>query len=96
MNPFKYKSTPIDDDDGRTQWEDNWLSNLFAWGSDTFIPSWCGDEKHWTTRFMAWFFTDCPFRANNMVDVHAGKRVMRSVDTPYNYSKSPGMVRKAV
>jgi len=42
------------------QWEDNWLSNAFAWVSYVFIPDWCQTPEHFSSRFTQYLFTDCP------------------------------------
>ena len=42
------------------EWEDNWLSNSFAWGSYFFAPDWCQTPEHWTSRLTQYLFTDCP------------------------------------
>lgn len=45
---------------GPVEWEDNWLSNFFAWGSYRFIPTWCQTPEHWTARVTQYLFVDCP------------------------------------
>ena len=42
------------------EWEDNALSNTFAWGSHKFTPGWCQTPEHWTSRFANYLWTDCP------------------------------------
>jgi hypothetical protein len=48
------------DPDSQVQWEDNWLSNNMAWFSHKFLPAWCQTPEHWTSRFAAHIWTDCP------------------------------------
>lgn len=45
---------------GPVEWEDNWLSNLFAWGSFHVIPNWCQSEDHFSAKITKYLFTDCP------------------------------------
>lgn len=45
---------------GPVEWEDNWISNTFAWASARFVPEWCQTEEHWTSRTALYLFTDCP------------------------------------
>lgn len=63
VNPFRYRPSPSTDTDGDGEiadWEDNALSNFLAWGSVTFTPTWCQNEKHWSARFANTLFTTCP------------------------------------
>ncbi|MGY3615683.1 hypothetical protein [Bradyrhizobium sp. USDA 10063] len=45
---------------GPVEWEDNHLSNTFAWASYRLTPGWCQTEDHWTSRLTRYLFTDCP------------------------------------
>ncbi|MBO4228433.1 hypothetical protein GRB70_39745 [Bradyrhizobium neotropicale] len=54
-NPFHYR--PGAD---QADWADTALSNAMAWGSQTFVSSWCASETHWTSRATEHVFTDCP------------------------------------
>lgn len=38
----------------------NPLDKFFTWGAETFLPTWCSREDHWTARVTDYFFTDCP------------------------------------
>lgn len=69
INPFRFRpETPgtaaepdAEELDGGTgDWQDNWLSNVMAWGSRVFLPSWCDTPEHWTSRLMQYFQTSCP------------------------------------
>jgi hypothetical protein len=42
------------------EWEDNWLSNFFAWFSHYYLPNWCQTPEHFTSRVTQYLFTDCP------------------------------------
>jgi len=42
------------------EWEDNAISNLFAYLSHKLTPSWCQTPEHWTSRLTQYLFTDCP------------------------------------
>lgn len=42
------------------EWEDNALSNTFAYLSYKLVPSWCQTPEHWTSRVTQYLFTDCP------------------------------------
>jgi hypothetical protein len=42
------------------EWEDNFLSNTFAWASYVLVPDWCQTPEHFTSRFTQYLFTDCP------------------------------------
>jgi len=42
------------------EWEDNPLSNFFAWASFKLVPHWCQTPEHWTARLTQYQFTDCP------------------------------------
>jgi hypothetical protein len=42
------------------EWEDNPLSNTFAWVSYRLVPDWCQTPEHFTSRFTQYLFTDCP------------------------------------
>jgi hypothetical protein len=42
------------------EWEDNALSNTFAWASYRLVPNWCQTPDHWTSRLTQYQFTDCP------------------------------------
>lgn len=57
---FRPESDPRADDDSPVEWEDNWLSNSFAWASYRITPNWCQTPAHWTSRFTQYLFTDCP------------------------------------
>jgi hypothetical protein len=46
--------------DTPVQWEDNALSNTFAWCSYFFVPHWCQTPEHWSSRLTQYVFTDCP------------------------------------
>jgi hypothetical protein len=46
--------------DGPVEWEDNAISNTFAWVSYKFLPRWCQTPEHWTSRLAQYLFTDCP------------------------------------
>ena len=63
-DPFTYRppDQPDVDHDGKVvdDWEDNPVSNAFAYASVTFVPAWCQDEAHWTNRFALWLWTSCP------------------------------------
>lgn len=62
-SPFRYRPAPdadVDHDGEIPDWEDNWLSNAFAWASTVFVPTWCQNEQHWTGRFAAFLWTSCP------------------------------------
>jgi hypothetical protein len=64
--PMKFRP----DDDPRNvaegepvDWADTSISNLFAWASYHFTPTWCQakeDKAHWTVRFEEYLFTTCP------------------------------------
>ncbi|KRR21345.1 hypothetical protein CQ14_06765 [Bradyrhizobium lablabi] len=61
------KFRPADDprhtdapDSHLVDWEDNAVSNTFAWASYKFLPSWCESPEHWTSRLTQYLFTDCP------------------------------------
>jgi hypothetical protein len=41
-------------------WANNGMSNIMAWASRVFLPSWCDAPGHWTSRFMKYFQTSCP------------------------------------
>jgi hypothetical protein len=64
MNPFHFR--PDNDDrvdtsqDDATDWEDNALSNTLAWASWRFVPRWCEQKDHPTTRLADALFTTCP------------------------------------
>lgn len=52
--------TPVDPNDGEVDdWEDNWLSNSFAWASKAFFKGWCDTPEHWTSRFTVYLYTTC-------------------------------------
>jgi hypothetical protein len=38
----------------------NPLDQLFTWGAETFTPTWCQTEEHWTSRLTDYLYTDCP------------------------------------
>lgn len=62
-SPFRYRPGPdadVDADGNVPDWEDNALSNFLAWGSTTFTPTWCQNDKHWSARFANSLFTTCP------------------------------------
>jgi len=63
-NPFRFRpSEPeadVDHDGEVADWEDNALSNFFAWASTVLMPTWCQDEAHWTSRFATYLWTSCP------------------------------------
>ena len=42
------------------EWEDNWLSNTFAWASHKITPTWCQTPEHFTARIANYLWTDCP------------------------------------
>ena len=42
------------------EWENNWLSNTFAWASHKLTPTWCQTPEHWTSRIANYLWTDCP------------------------------------
>ena len=42
------------------EWENNAVSNTFAWASHKFIPTWCQTPEHFTSRLANYLFTDCP------------------------------------
>jgi hypothetical protein len=52
----------VDDSEPNTpvEWEDNALSNTFAWVSYAILPTWCQTPEHFTSRFTQYLFTDCP------------------------------------
>lgn len=55
MNPFRYR--PTDDD---LDWEDNAVSNLLAWLSDSFAPNACTDDfDHWSVRVFNYLYAEC-------------------------------------
>ncbi|QBX34319.1 hypothetical protein E4191_06005 [Paracoccus liaowanqingii] len=69
INPFKFRPETPDAaaepdaqklDGGTGDWQGNWLSNVMAWGSRVFLPSWCDTPEHWTSRLMQYFQTSCP------------------------------------
>lgn len=57
-NPFRYR--PFQSDTEETFWEDNFVSNFLAYASDHLFPNFCKTPEHWTSRFMHYFYTDCP------------------------------------
>jgi hypothetical protein len=63
-NPLRFRPAPLPegdpDPDSPVQWADNWLSNLLAWASTTFVPAWCQTPDHWTSKVTAYTFSDCP------------------------------------
>jgi len=66
-SPFPLKLRPGDlpqadpsQPDTPVEWEDNAVSNLFAWASYTILPNWCQTPEHWTSRLTQYLFTDCP------------------------------------
>ena len=63
-NPFRFRPTEpeadVDQDGEIADWEDNALSNFFAWASTIFTPTWCQNETHWTGRFAKFLWTSCP------------------------------------
>lgn len=46
--------------DSPVEWADTGPSNLFAWGSKTFVPAWCQTPEHFTSRLTQYLWTDCP------------------------------------
>lgn len=42
------------------EWEDNVVSNFFAWASLNFFGPWCSTPEHWTSRLTHYLFTSCP------------------------------------
>ncbi len=42
------------------EWEDNAVSNTFAYLSHHLTPTWCQTPEHWTSRLTQYLFTDCP------------------------------------
>jgi hypothetical protein len=64
INPLRFRPGPVPEGDPHAdspvEWADNWLSNLFAWASQEFMPAWCQTPEHWTSRSTAFVFTDCP------------------------------------
>jgi hypothetical protein len=64
ISPFRYRPTDpsadTDHDGEIADWEDNGLSNALAWASVTFVPTWCQNEEHWTSRVAAYVWTSCP------------------------------------
>jgi len=63
VSPFRYRPNPdtdVDADGNIPDWEDNALSNFLAWGSVTFTPTWCQNDKHWSARLANSLFTTCP------------------------------------
>lgn len=59
-NPFTYRPEETTEEEGPEEWEDNAVSNAFAWGADHLLPSWCKTPEHVTSRIAAYFWTDCP------------------------------------
>ena len=62
-NPFRYRPSPgadVDHDGEIPDWQDNWLSNAFAWGSTVFTPTWCQSETDWAARVSNYLWTSCP------------------------------------
>jgi hypothetical protein len=50
-----------DDNPGSpVEWEDNSLSNFFAWSSYRLTPNWCQTPEHFTSRLTQYLWTDCP------------------------------------
>lgn len=45
---------------GPVEWEDNAISNAFAWASFKIVPAWCQTPEHWSSRVAQYLFTDCP------------------------------------
>jgi hypothetical protein len=64
VNPLHFR--PENDDrvdtskEDATDWEDNALSNLYAWASWRFVPRWCEQHDHITSRWANAVFTTCP------------------------------------
>jgi hypothetical protein len=62
-NPFRYRPNPdadVDHDGKVPDWEDNALSNFFAWASTVFTPTWCQSEDDRAARFANYLWTSCP------------------------------------
>jgi hypothetical protein len=63
-SPFRYRPTEpdadVDHDGEKPDWEDNALSNVLAWASTTFVPTWCQNDTHWTGRLTKHLWTSCP------------------------------------
>ncbi|MGY2987697.1 hypothetical protein [Bradyrhizobium sp. USDA 4508] len=57
---FRPGDDPRHDPEHPVDWEDNAISNTFAWASYKFMPSWCESPEHWTSRTTNYLFTDCP------------------------------------
>lgn len=73
QNPFTFRPTdpyypsefssqeefayPLDDD--TVEWEDNWLSNSFAWLSQSLFPYWCQRPTHWSSLIANYLWTSC-------------------------------------
>lgn len=61
---FTFRPTDVEadpDHDGEvTDWENNWVSNAFAYISVKLMPKWCQNDKHWTAKFANYFWTSCP------------------------------------
>lgn len=60
LNPFTYRPEETTEEEGPEDWENNWLSNGFAWFADHVLPRWCKTPEHWTSRIANYFWTDCP------------------------------------
>ena len=44
----------------QVEWEDNWLSNFFAWGSYRVTPNFCQTPEHFSSKLANYLFVDCP------------------------------------
>lgn len=60
VNDPRQRHKGDDDPGGPVEWEDNWLSNGFAWASYRITPGWCQTPEHWTSKVANYLFTDCP------------------------------------
>lgn len=57
-NPFTYR--PEIDDNEEVEWEDNWLSNAFAWFSDLLTPKGCETHGAVMATISNYLWTSCP------------------------------------
>jgi hypothetical protein len=53
-HPFKHRPAP-----GEDNWENNWVSNAMAWGSQTLLPKACKNPGAWHIKFMVLFWAEC-------------------------------------
>lgn len=59
-NPFRYRPEETTEEEGPENWEDNAISNAFAWSADTLLPKMCATPEHWSSRLTQYLWTDCP------------------------------------